>query len=91
MEVTGLEPVASGLQSRRSSQLSYTPTVVGRRAGIARGENDVVVGARGLEPRTSALSGRRSSRLSYAPTSSLTEYDVPHQEAKKGRPATPLE
>ena len=29
MEVKGFEPLASGLQSRRSSQLSYTPGATG--------------------------------------------------------------
>ncbi len=51
LEVRGFEPLTSCLQSRRSSQLSYTP-----RLGLDR-----------LELSTSPLSGVRSNHLSYRP------------------------
>ena len=77
MEVRGLEPLTSGLQSPRSAKLSYTPKVfamVGgarepplRSASMAR----IPVGLGRLELPTSRLSGVRSSQLSYRPESSF--------------------
>jgi hypothetical protein len=54
MEVRGLEPLTSGLQSPRSAKLSYTPI-------------SQVVGLGRLELPTSRLSGVRSNQLSYRP------------------------
>ena len=54
VELRGFEPRTPCLQSRCSSQLSYSPSVT-------------IVGLGGLEPPTSRLSGVRSNHLSYKP------------------------
>jgi hypothetical protein len=58
MEVRGLEPLTSGLQSPRSAKLSYTP--------ILKFEISMV-GLSRFELLTSRLSGVRSNQLSYRP------------------------
>jgi hypothetical protein len=72
VEVRGVEPPTSCLQSRRSSQLSYTPALDSLRSlklniYLVHTELVEVVGAGGLEPPTLRLSGVRSNHLSYAP------------------------
>ena len=52
MEMRGFEPLASAVQRRRSSHLSYIPKTMG---------------LRGLEPRTPPLSEVCSNQLSYKP------------------------
>jgi hypothetical protein len=54
VEVRGLEPLTSGLQSPRSAKLSYTPQF--QKVGLSR-----------FELLTSRLSGVRSNQLSYRP------------------------
>ena len=57
VELRGLEPRTPCLQSRCSSQLSYSPVLT--------------VGLAGVEPATSRLSGVRSNHLSYKPIVSI--------------------
>src|SRR5262245_66616857 len=71
MEMGGIEPPTSCLQSRRSptelhpraSGESRPPESISPTAGVLLD----AVGVLGFEPRTSALSELRSSRLSYTP------------------------
>ena len=56
VELQGFEPWTPALQRQCSSQLSYSP---------------FLVGLAGLEPATSRLSGVRSNHLSYKPHSGL--------------------
>src|SRR5262249_52797030 len=56
VEMTGFEPVTSGLQNQRS------PTEL-----HPLDADTIPVGVLGFEPRTSALSELRSSQLSYTP------------------------
>ncbi len=63
MELRGLEPRTPCLQSRCSSQLSYSPSMPPAARPIQRS----LVGLGGLEPPTSRLSGVRSNHLSYKP------------------------
>ena len=65
MELTGIEPVTSWLQTRRSPRLSYSPGTVGVDERRARPAG--LVGLSGFEPLTSRLSAVRSSQLSYRP------------------------
>ena len=57
VELTGIEPMTSWMQIRRSPNWAKAPIIL----AVAK------VGLRGLEPRTSALSGQRSNHLSYKP------------------------
>jgi len=59
VELRGFEPRTPCLQSRCSSQLSYSP---------------FAVGLGGVEPPTSRLSGVRSNHLSYKPSKTPTAY-----------------
>src|SRR4051794_25503728 len=85
MEMGGIEPPTSCLQSRRS------PTELHplRGGGAAAADRPVTlplldaVGVLGFEPRTSALSELRSSQLSYTPVARH-----PH-ETKKARLTSP--
>ena len=61
VELRGFEPRTPCLQSRCSSQLSYSP----------HSAHHTPVGLGGLEPPTSRLSGVRSNHLSYKPRSAI--------------------
>ena len=63
MEVRGLEPLTSGLQSPRSAKLSYTP--INNKYLTKRFKP--AVGLSRFELLTSRLSGVRSNQLSYRP------------------------
>ena len=66
MEVRGIEPLTSGLQSPRSAKLSYAPTaLIGRDCFLK------VMGLSRFELLTSRLSGVRSNQLSYRPLISV--------------------
>ena len=67
VEKAGIEPAASGLQSRRSIRLSYFPAPPPPPIGRPPQCKEKAVGLDGLEPSTSRLSGARSDRLSYRP------------------------
>ena len=60
MELIGIEPTTSGLQSAALSQLSYSPSHPPAQSG-----NKVGLGR--VELPTSPLSGVRSNQLSYRP------------------------
>jgi hypothetical protein len=63
MEVRGLEPLTSGLQSPRSAKLSYTPILKLNISNL----RFHMVGLSRFELLTSRLSGVRSNQLSYRP------------------------
>ncbi len=74
VELTGIEPATSGVQNRRSPNLSYSPK--NWLPGFLRMFNPnfqdyYLVGLSGLEPLTSRLSGVRSNQLSYRPLAAL--------------------
>ena len=70
VEVNGLEPMTSCVQSRRSPNLSYTPNAISdcgsQRTFIPKSEF-IMVGLDRFELSTSRLSGVRSNQLSYRP------------------------
>jgi hypothetical protein len=64
VELRGFEPRTPCLQSRCSSQLSYSPSQTPR----PHKPTKLPVGLAGVEPATSRLSGVRSNHLSYKPS-----------------------
>ncbi len=65
VEMIGLEPTTSGLQSPRSPKLSYIPSAPSSPQGWL---GQKLVGPSRIELPTSRLSGVRSNQLSYGPT-----------------------
>ena len=63
VEVNGIEPMASCVQSRRSAIWATPPNYK---------PEQLMVGLSGLEPETSRLSGVCSNHLSYRPISLIT-------------------
>ena len=62
MELTGIEPATSCLQSRRSPKLSYSPEIF---YDICY--PSLIMGLGGVEPPTPPLSGACSNHLSHKP------------------------
>ena len=66
MDLSGLEPLTSSLQMRRSSQMNYRPTAI---RNFVKQNFLMAVGTPRLELGTSVLSGLCSNQLSYVPSS----------------------
>ncbi len=65
MELNGIEPLTSCVQSRRSPSWAKAPA--GALPAELKPQNIYLMGLSGLEPPTSRLSGVRSNQLSYRP------------------------